>query len=173
MNASPASPACAATGTPPRDTGVRGTDRHVLHLRAGPVAPAVGRLVVGEGAGGQTKFQGHRTPRPVLPSTSRLLAGDTESGKRAGPLQGLELLVSAPGRIEVPKPCRWLGQTSRRPSSREEGHQQRGVRESDARPILSGAGRRAGRSGGGSVRASAQGALRLGSPRREPQHEVL
>ena len=53
MNASPASPACAATGTPPRDTGVRGTDRHVLHLRAGPVAPAVGRLVVGEGAGGQ------------------------------------------------------------------------------------------------------------------------
>ena len=54
MNASPASPACAATGTPPRDTGVRGTDRHVLHLRAGPVAPAVGRLVVGEGAGGQS-----------------------------------------------------------------------------------------------------------------------
>ena len=54
MNASPASPACAATGTPPRDTGVRGTGRHVLHLRAGPVAPAVGRLVVGEGAGGQS-----------------------------------------------------------------------------------------------------------------------
>ena len=111
MNASPASPACAATGTPPRDTGVRGTDRHVLHLRAGPVAPAVGRLVVGEGAGGQSSKQGHRTPRPVVPSTSRLLAGDAESGKRAGPLQGLDLLVAALGRIKAPKPCRWPGRS--------------------------------------------------------------
>ena len=114
--------------------------------------------------GRRAKFQGHRAPRPVVPSKSRLRAGDTESGKRAGPLQGLELLVSAPGRIKVPKPCRWLGQTSRRPSSRGEGHQLRGVRDSDARPIPSGAGRRAGRSGGGSEWVSAQGALRPGSP---------
>ena len=125
---------------------------------------ACGGKARGRGGGRRAKFQGHRTPRPVVPSTSRLLAGDAESGKRAGPLQGLELLVSAPGRIKAPKPCRWLGQTSRRPSSRGEGHQLRGVRDSDARPIPSGAGRRAGRSGGGSEWVSAQGALRPGSP---------
>ena len=125
---------------------------------------ACGGKARGRGGGRRAMFHDHRTPRPVVPSTSRLLAGDAESGKRAGPLQGLELLVSAPGRIKVPKPCRWLGQTSRRPSSRGEGHQLRGVRDSDARPIPSGAGRRAGRSGGGSEWVSAQGALRPGSP---------
>ena len=67
---------------------------------------ACGGKARGRGGGRRAKFQGHRTPRTVVPSKSRLLAGDTESGKRAGPLQGLELLVAAPGRIKAPKPCR-------------------------------------------------------------------
>ena len=125
---------------------------------------ACGGKARGRGGGRRAMFQGHRTPRPVVPSTSCLLAGDAEPGKRVGLLQGPNLLVPLQGGLMLPTPCRWLGQTSRRPSSREEGHQQRGVRGSDARPILSGAGRRAGRSGGGSVWVSAQGALRPGPP---------
>ena len=173
MNASPASPACAATGTPPRDTGVRGTGRHVLHLRAGPVAPAVGRLVVGEGAGGQSsKVIVHRAR--WCQASRACVQGTPSQVKGRGRYRASNFWSPLQGGLKYPSHAAGSGKPrGGRRVARRATNQQRGVRESDARPILSGAGRRAGRSGGGSVRASAQGALRLGSPRREPQHEVL
>ena len=68
-------------------------------------------------------FSGHCTPRRVARSKPRLITGGTELGNRDLSLQDGNRLVVVSDYYKAPTPRRRLGQTSRRPSSREEGHQ--------------------------------------------------